>query len=237
MILHTVFLAGLILVATAPVSPAQTNPPAAPTAPPLSPDGPIPKEVFLAQHEAFLKRKAEPIRVLFIGDENTAGWNRGGKAVWASRYAKLDAANFSYNDRIEQMLWRIANGELDGISPKVVILEIGTDNNNDRAAKITAGVTAIVKQINEKLPQAKLLLLGIFPRGTHETDHLRKKMAAVNAELAKLSNVSYLEIWEPFLAEDGSIPKEVMPDALHLSARGYQIWADAMQPTLDNLLK
>ena len=196
---------------------------------------------FRAQHEAFLKRKAEPIGVLFIGDDITAGWNRVGKAVWTKRYAKLDAANFGISgDRTENVLWRIANGELDGIAPKVVILMIGSDNNKDTATRITAGVTAVVKKINAKLPQSKLLLLGIFPRGVRDNDHLRKKMAAVNAELAKLSDgqkTFYLEIWEQFLAEDGSIPKEVMPDALHLTARGYQIWADAMQPTLDALLK
>ena len=276
---RSVFLAALMLAATAPVSPAQTNAPAAkpaaPVAPPLTPeqkafmdaahntssDRPFPKVdltqlnkdgspntnfctingSFRAQHEAFLARKAAPIGVLFIGDSITAGWNGGGRAVWTSRYAKLDAANFGISgDRTEHVLWRIANGELDGISPKVVILMIGTTNNNEPVPHITAGVTAIVKQINAKLPQSKLLLLGIFPRGVRANDRLRAKMAAVNLELAKLNDgqkTFYLEIWEPFLAEDGSIPKEVMADALHPSARGYQIWADAMQPTLDALLK
>ena len=276
---RSAFLVALMLAATAPFSPAQTNAPAekptVPVAPPFSPeqkaftdaahnpssDRPSPKadlqqfnkdgslstnfctvdEAFRAQHEAFLKRKATPIGVLFIGDAITAGWNRGGKAVWTQHYAKLAAANFGISgDRTENVLWRIANGEIDGISPKVVILMIGTDNNNGTAIRITAGVTAIVKQINTKLPQSKLLLLGIFPRGVRDTDRLRVKMAAVNAELAKLHDgqkTFYLEIWEQFLAEDGSIPTEVMPDALHLSARGYQIWADAMQPTLEALLK
>ena len=275
----SVVLAALMLAATAPVSPAQTNTPAAkpaaPVAPPLtpeqkafldaahnpSPDVPFPKVDlqqlnkdgslnsnfckvnggFRAQHEAFLKRKAEPIGVLFIGDSITAGWNSGGKAVWTNRYAKLDAANFGISgDRTEHVLWRIANGELDGIAPKVVILMIGTNNNGDTVPHITAGVTAIVKQIHAKLPQSKLLLLGIFPRGALATDPKRAKMAEVNAELAKLNDgkkTFYLEIWKPFLAEDGSISKEVMGDALHPSAKGYQIWADAMQPTLDALLK
>ena len=264
----------LLLAATAPFSPAQTNAPAAKpaaaVAPALTPeqkavvdathnappDAPYPKMDlqpfnkdgspntnfckinggFRAQHEAFLKRKAEPIRVLFIGDSITAGWNGGGRAVWTNRYAKLDAANFGIGgDKTEHVLWRIANGELD-----VVILMIGTNNNGDTAPHITAGVTAIVKKIHAKLPQAKLLLLGIFPRGALATDPKRAKMAVVNAELAKLNDgqqTFYLEIWKPFLAEDGSISKEIMGDALHPTARGYQIWADAMQPMLDNLLK
>ena len=196
---------------------------------------------FRAQHEAFLKRKAAPIGVLFIGDSITAGWNGGGHAVWTNRYTKLNAANFGISgDRTEHVLWRIANGELDGIAPKVVILMIGTNNNNEPAPRITAGVTAIVKQIHEKLPQSKLLLLGIFPRGANAKDPIRAKMATVNAELAKLNDdkqTFYLEIWEPFLTEGGRIAKEVMADGLHPSARGYQIWADAMQPTLDALLK
>ena len=223
---RSVFLAALMLAVTALVSPAQTNVPAAPLSP---------------EQQAFLKRKAAPIGVLFIGDDITAAWNGAGRAVWTSRYAKLDAANFGVNgDRTEQLRSRIANGELDGISPKVVILMIGTNNNNESAPKITANITAIVKQINAKLPQSKLLLLGIFPRGFIATDRLRSKMAAVNAELAKLHDgqkTFYLEIWEQFLAESGWIPKETMPDAMHLTARGYQIWADAMQPTLDALLK
>jgi len=197
---------------------------------------------FRAQHEAFLKRKAAPIGVLFIGDSITAAWNGGGHSVWTNRYTKLDAANFGISgDRTEHVLWRIANGELDGISPKVVILMIGTNNGGDTVPHITAGVTAIVKQINEKLPQSKLLLLGIFPRGVHAKDPIRAKMAAVNLELAKLNDgkkTFYLEIWDPFLTEkDGSISKDVMADALHPTTRGYQIWADAMQPTLDALLK
>lgn len=274
-----VFLVALMLAATAPVSPAQTNAPAAkqpaPIAPPMSPEqkafveaahnappnAPFPKVdlqqlnkdgspntnfckvngAFRAQHEAFLKRKATPIGVLFIGDSITAAWNGAGRAVWTSRYAKLDAANFGISgDRTEHVLWRIANGELDGIAPKVVILMIGTNNNGDTAPRITAGVTAIVKQIHERLPQSKLLLLGIFPRGVFATDPKRVKMAAVNADLAKLNDgqkTFYLEIWTPFLAGDGSISKEIMADALHPSAKGYQIWADAMQPTLDTLLK
>ena len=201
---------------------------------------------FRNYHEAFLKRKAAPIGVLFLGDSITAGWNGGGKAIWTERYAKLDAANFGNSgDKTEHLLWRIDNGELDGISPKVVILLIGANNAGDTAPHIAAGITAIAKKIHTKLPQSKLLLLGAFPRdatviGTDGKPSPRRvKMAAVNTELAKLHDgqqTFYLEIWKQFLAEDGSIPKEIMGDALHPSSKGYQIWADAMQPILDELL-
>ena len=283
---RSVFLVALMLAVTAPVSPAQTNAPAAkqpaPVAPPLSPeqkafneaarsapaDAPFPKEIdcrrlnndgspnpnfgkvagsFRNYHEAFLKRKAGPIGVLFLGDSITAGWNGAGQAIWTERYAKLDAANFGISgDKTEHVLWRIDNGELDGIAPKVVILLIGANNAGDTAPRIAAGITAIAKKIHAKLPQSKLLLLGVFPRDATvigsdgKPSPRRAKMAAVNLELAKLHDgqtTFYLEIWKQFLAEDGSIPKEIMGDALHPSGKGYQIWADAMQPTLDALLK
>ena len=283
---RSVFLAALMLAVTAPVSPAQTNAPAAkspaPVAPPKTPeqiafaeavrnappDKPFPKEIdyqrlnkdgspntnfgkvtgsFRNYHETFLKRKAQPIGVLFIGDSITAGWNGAGHAVWTNRFTKLDAANFGISgDKTEHVLWRIENGELDGISPKVVILLIGTNNAGDTAPHIAAGISAIAKRIHEKLPQTKLILLGVFPRDAALTgadgkpSPRRAKMAAVNAELAKLHDgqkTFYLEIWKQFLAEDGSIRNELMGDAVHPSPQGYQVWADAMQPTLDTLLK
>ena len=202
---------------------------------------------FRNYHEAFLKRKATPIGVLFIGDSITAGWASGGQAVWTDRYAKLDAANFGIpGDKTEHVLWRIENGELDGITPKVVILLIGTNNAGDTPAHIAAGITAVAKRIHEKLPQTKLILLGVFPRDATLTgtdgkpSPRRAKMVAVNAELAKLHDgqqTFYVEIWKQFLAEDGSIRNDLMGDAIHPSPQGYQIWADAMQPTLDALLK
>jgi lysophospholipase L1-like esterase len=220
---------------------------------PLLPDGSPNPDVgkvsgsFKNYHETFLKRRAQPMTVLFIGDSITAGWNSTGSAVWKERYAKLNAANFGISgDKTQHVLWRIDNGELDGIEPKVVVLMIGTNNSGDTAPAIASGVVAIAKKINEKLPKSKLLLLGIFPRSPSATGPdgkptpVRAKLMEVNAELAKLHDgktTFYLEIWKQFLAEDGSITKEMMADALHPGPKGYQVWADAMQPTLDELLK
>jgi lysophospholipase L1-like esterase len=98
-----------------------------------------------------------------------------------------------------------------------------------------------VKELNQKLPKTKVLLLGIFPRGQKADDPNRARIKAINEELAKLDDggksVKYLDIGKKFLEEDGTLPKEIMPDALHPNAKGYQIWADAMQPTLDELMK
>jgi lysophospholipase L1-like esterase len=123
---------------------------------------------------------------------------------------------------------------------------IGTNNIYRSAEDITKGVKTIVTQIHTKLPESKLLLLGIFPRGPGlnvkdgKPDAIRTKLQAVNAELAKLDDgkqTRYLEIWKQFLAEDGSLSKEIMPDYLHPNEKGYTIWADSMQSLLDEMLK
>lgn len=202
---------------------------------------------FRVAHERNLKRKEQPIGLLFIGDSITAGWSGKGRQIWDERYGKFNAANFGIGgDRTEHVLWRIENGELDGISPKVVVLMIGTNNVwTSNPEQIIAGVKAVVAAIRAKLPDSKLLLLGVFPRSQSalvdgKPEPRRAKLMAVNPELAKLDdgqNIFYLEIWKPFLNEDGTIDKEVMHDFLHLTEKGYKIWADAMQPKLDELMK
>jgi lysophospholipase L1-like esterase len=227
-------------------APAAAKPPesADQAAPKLGKDGMIDKG-FAAKHESFLKRGKEgPIGVLFVGDSITAGWGSA-KDVWESHYGTHQPANFGIGgDRTQHVLWRIANGELDGITPKVVVLMIGTNNIGDTAENITKGDVKIAAEIHAKLPQARLLLLGIFPRGADPkqagTMGMRSKIAAVNAELAKLDDgakTRYLDIGSKFLDENGVLTRDVMPDALHPNARGYQIWAEAMQPLLDEMLK
>ena len=202
---------------------------------------------FITQHELFLKRRQQPVGLLFIGDSITAGWGTIGRKVWDDRYAKLDAANFGINgDRTDGVLWRIEQGELEGIHPKVVVLMIGTNNYGSSAGQVVTGVKAVVASIHSKLPETKVLLLGIFPRGPvavdgdGKPDPGRQKLLTINAELAKLDDgrqVRYLDLWRKFLTDDGSLPKEIMPDSLHPSERGYVLWADAMQPLLSEMMK
>ena len=124
---------------------------------------------------------------------------------------------------------------------------IGTNNTGQEkdgsprnsTAEAIEGVTAVVKQIRAKLPRSKLLLLAIFPRGAVDAPQ-RAQVQEINAALAKLDDgkkIKFLDIGKVFLAEDGSIPKTIMPDLLHPSAEGYQRWADAMEPTLAAMLK
>ena len=207
--------------------------------------GGVPDKGFLRKHEGFLARgKAGPIGVLFLGDSITDFWPKA-RDVWQQHYGADDPANFGISgDRTQHVLWRIDHGELDGIHPKVVVLMIGTNNIGDTAAHIAKGDEKIVAEIHQKLPDAKLLLLGIFPRGANPADHnvaaMREKIKQVNADLAKLDDgkqTRYLDIGDKFLAPDGTLPKDVMPDALHPNVKGYTIWADAMQPLLDEMLK
>jgi lysophospholipase L1-like esterase len=230
---------------TAPSTrPAQQ--PADVPAPKIGRDGQVDAR-FLKMHESFLQRRTQgPIDLLFLGDSITEIWSSNGKEVWAHYYGKLNAANFGISgDQTQHVLWRIQNGELDGISPKVVVLMIGTNNLTRYPADVVIGADKlIVQRIHEKLPNTKVLLLGIFPRGPdpkiHSTAFYRAKIKIVNAGLAKLDDgdkTRYLDIGDKFLNDDGSLPRPIMPDFLHPSAAGYQLWADAMAPLLNEMMK
>jgi lysophospholipase L1-like esterase len=190
-------------------------------------------------HRRFAERaKQGNVDLLFLGDSITAGWH--GNEVWKRFYGPRNAANFGIGgDRTQHVLWRIQNGELEGIEPKVVVLMIGTNNaSSGTAEEIAQGVTAIVETLRHRLPRAKILLLGVFPRG-EKPNSTREKLAAVNAQIARLddgSHVRFLDIGKAFLSQDGSISRDIMPDYLHLNRRGYRIWADAMEPMLWSML-
>jgi lysophospholipase L1-like esterase len=210
-------------------------------------DEPYPKldGHFDQLHQQFLRQaKAGNIDLLFLGDSITEGWvnNKEHKAVWDKNYGSQKAADFGIGgDRTEHVLWRMNHGELEGISPKVVVLMIGTNNTGNWSAdEIAAADTKIVKQLHEKLPTTKVLLLAIFPRGAAATDPVRAKIKSINEQLAKLDDgkaTRYLDIGGKFLDADGNLPKDIMPDALHPNAKGYEIWAAAMQPLLDEMMK
>ncbi|MEO6569304.1 MAG: GDSL-type esterase/lipase family protein, partial [Opitutaceae bacterium] len=172
-----------------------------------------------------------------------------GKALWDEHFAPLRAANFGISaDRTQHVLWRIQNGELEGIKPRVVVLMIGTNNTGlerdnttrrNTVAETAEGVTAVAKALRSKLPETKILLLAIFPRG--EVGSLnRTEVQEVNAVIAKLHDgkfVHFLDITQKFLWPDGTLPKDIMPDLLHPSEIGYAIWAAAIKAPLAELLK
>lgn len=145
-------------------------------------------------------------------------------------------------DRTEHVLWRFENGNLEGIAPKAAVVMIGTNNflgdGTNSPEQVLEGVRAVVQRLRERLPGTKILLLGIFPRGDRFNE-MRGNLLQVNQALSRLNDgeqVFFADIGAAFVEDDGSISKEIMPDALHLSAEGYQRWADAIEPWLVRLL-
>lgn len=182
-----------------------------------------------------------PCDIAFIGDSITQGWEGSGKNVWANYYGKRKCLNFGVGgDRTQHVLWRFENGQLDGIKPKAAVLMIGTNNSNrddNTEADILEGVQAIVAQLRQRLPDTKLVVVGIFPRGATFSNQ-RGKILQVNQALAKLADgkmIHYLDFGSQLIEADGSISKAIMPDALHLSEKGYEIWAQALEPKLKEL--
>ena len=181
--------------------------------------------------------------LVFIGDSITQGWENGGKPVWAQRYAKHNALNLGFGgDHTENVLWRLQNGELDGIAPKVAVMMIGTNNTGDRQEDprtTAAGVKRLLEEIRSRLPGTKVLLLAVFPRGEKPGDPLRRLNDRLNGLISAYAdgrNVFFLNINETLTNPDGTLSRDVMPDLLHLSEKGYALWAAGMEPTLQQLL-
>lgn len=193
------------------------------------------------------------VDLLFVGDSITHGWEgasvgRGGQprqaagqVVWDEYYAGRNAANIGISgDQTQHVLWRLQNGNADGISPKLSVVMIGTNNSRSNTAQeIADGIVAIVEDLQSRFPESKTLLLAIFPRGV-EPSETRAKLAEASGlaagRVADGERVHYLNIGSHFLTEDGTLTPEVMPDALHPNENGYRIWAEAIEPKVRELL-
>ena len=204
---------------------------------------PVPRSGgWMKRHESFNKRVAEgKVDLILIGDSITHGWEGKGKSVWEKFYGKRNAVNLGIGgDRTQHVMWRLDNGNVKGISPKVAVVMIGTNNSgNNSPEEIADGLAAITKQLRAKLPETKVLLLGIFPRGANKDDGRRQVNEKANAIFKKLADdkdVHYLDIGEKFLEPDGTLSRKIMPDLLHLSVEGYTIWAESIDPTLKKLM-
>jgi beta-glucosidase len=132
------------------------------------------------------------------------------------------------------------NGNLKNITPKAAVIMIGTNNSGGNTSQeIADGVEVIVKQIRTKSPKTKILLLGVFPRGTNNADKRRQVNEGANTIFSKLDDgkhVHYLDIGPKFLEKNGTLTREIMPDLLHLSEKGYSIWAESIESELAKLL-
>jgi beta-glucosidase len=185
---------------------------------------------------------ADKAKVIFIGDSITQGWEGGGKDVWAKYYAHRNAINLGIGgDRTQHVLWRLDNGNLTGLKPKGAVVMIGTNNSNgedNTASQIADGVTAVVRKLRDKLPDMKILLVAIFPRGENFNNQ-RGKILQVNQVIQKLANdkdIFWIDFGHRFVTSEGLIPRDIMPDYLHLSTKGYQIWAESIEEKLAEVL-
>lgn len=178
--------------------------------------------------------------LFFIGDSITQGWEGAGKAAWEKEFSKYKTINFGISgDRTEHVLWRIRNApEIGKLKPKVAVIMIGTNNtgHNKRDAVDTAeGIKTIISDLRTLWPDTKIILFGVFPRGATADDELRKINDSINAIIAKYDDgkhVHYLDISDEFLDRKGNLPKVIMPDLLHLSPQGYEIWGKELSAKL-----
>ena len=186
--------------------------------------------------------RGAPIELLFVGDSITDGWRNAGQPLWDQHWAPYKAANFGIGgDTTQGVLWRMQNGELDGYKAKLIVMMLGTNNiNRNPNDEIVDGNRLIIEEYRKRQPQAKVLLLGIFPRAQQASDPYRASIKDINSKLAKLAdnkNVFFMDIGEKFLTADGTLTQEIMPDGLHPNFRGYRIWADAIAGRVKELMK
>ena len=230
------------------------EPPAAAENTAIVPAGKLENDFYDWQkrHDAVMAIKdALKPEIVFLGDSITHLWAgepnepRGNVGVESMKTLSNGGAvlNLGFGwDRTQNVLKRIELGEIDGISPKAVIIHIGTNNlagtNNARAntpAEIAEAIGMIVDRVREKCPVAKIVLMAVFPRGEKADDGNRAKIAQINERIVNLGSkpgVVILDITAKLTNADGSISREVMPDFLHPGARGYAIWAEALRPLL-----
>lgn len=206
---------------------------------------PVPRDKnWVKRHEEMVERlKQGNVDLIFLGDSITQGWGKDGKKIWDQRFKPLNAINMGIGgDRTQHVLWRLDHADFSAVKPKLVVLMIGTNNAghepNITGEQIGEGIKAVVANLREKLPETKILLLGVFPRGK-SANEMRDRLAKATEIASKTAddkNVYFLDIGSKFLKEDGTISKKIMPDYLHLSPEGYKIWADAIEPKVKELM-
>ena len=238
-----VIIAALLLVATAVLPHTIST---------ITPE-PRQSEFWLNRFDEINRRIEQGnIDLLFIGDSITHFWegtiyptdsephSAAGQAVWDEYYSQRNAVNIGIGgDKIENILWRLDHGNIDGISPKLIVLLAGTNNAADNTAEeIADGIVAIIDKLQLKLPASEILLLSIFPRGEHPNDRrtiLANASETAAARIADRDKVHYMDIAANFLSKDGILSPDIMPDARHPNEQGYRIWAESIEPIVSEL--
>jgi len=221
------------------------------TPPPVPDDEPrlrADRNSHLAHQQLVAKAKAGGIDVYFLGDSITRRWGAldypDFLAHWTKTFHGWNAGNFGWGgDRTENVLWRLENGELDGVNPKVIVLLAGTNNvgrepgDDAKVADVTRGVRAIVDACRRKAPAATIVLTAIFPR--NDNPAVMPTIARINANLAKMADgrtVRFLDVNAELADANGRLRDGVMGDGLHPTLAGYEVWAEGLKPILTELL-
>ncbi len=198
------------------------------------------------------RQEGKEIKIAFLGDSITENWfvsglKTPGEAVWKELFAtpRYRAINLGFGgDRTENVLWRLHHGQMDGLDPEVVVLQIGTNNlGGDGAAEPAGdtiyGIRTCVRTILAKCPRAKVVLHPIPPRGERPDTAVRRQLDVINRELPRIADgrrVFWCDYSDRLLASDGVLPKDIAGDGIHLTAKGHRVWAEALKPLLDALL-
>ena len=198
-------------------------------------------QTWTERHEAVNEQAVRgEAELVFLGDSITHYWETEGAERWEKSYAPYKAIDMGFSgDQVGHLLWRIQNGALKGISPKVAVLMIGTNNSRDyNPEEVGGAIRAICAELHAQLPETKILLLAIFPRGTAD-DERHLKNVKTNELISGLGDepwVEFLDIGASFTDPAGNVRKELFPDGLHPNTEGYAIWGEAMKPTLDRMM-
>ena len=191
--------------------------------------------------EDTLVARYDSVDVLFFGDSITAGWDA---SLWQQHFAPLKAANFGIGgDHTGNMLWRLQQGAIGNLKPKLVVLLAGVNNLGhleESPQQVAQGVAAVVGQLRLAWPESRILLSGVFPFEESAKSPRRQQVKELNELLAGLGDdkkVFFKDYGGLFLAPDGSIPAELMGDFLHPTGKGYEVWVNAILPDIRHLLQ
>ncbi|ELU09241.1 hypothetical protein CAPTEDRAFT_156453 [Capitella teleta] len=196
---------------------------------------------WMSLHQRFIAeaKEREP-EVLFIGDSLMQ--NLALTELWEKLFVPMHCLNFGVGgDQTQHVLWRIQNGELENISPKVIVLLVGTNNHGHTAQQTAEGILEISRAITQKQPQGQLIVMALPPRG-QKPNPLREKIATINQivsdEIATISGAQFFNVDASlFVNADGEISPQDMHDYLHLTKRGYQKLAEPLLDEVQTLLK
>ena len=193
--------------------------------------------------------------VVLIGDSITHFWGGEPKAnqangpkSWQATFGKFKTLNLGFGwDRIQNVLWRLDHGELDGLHPRVIVIHIGTNNTSGTAnarentpAEIAEGVGAILQRLRAKAPEAKIILMAVFPREEKPEHPRRTHITEINKRLAdygQMAGITFLDLGSKWLQPDSTLSREVMSDFCHPTEKGYEIWGGALAPLLAEMVR